>query len=92
MLEVVSRTSLSNCVCTPTHREHAMPHTAIRPELSLIGEFIEVPAWNTIGQVIDEAPATHGSDDAIRVLLQTDPNRPGRSNWFHLEPSEYRLA
>lgn len=69
-----------------------MPHTAIRPELSLLGEFIEVPAWSTIGQVIDEAPATHGSDDAIRVLLQTDPSRPGRSSWFHLEPGEYSLA
>ncbi len=41
--------ALSNGVCTPTHREHAMPHTMIRPELSLLGEFIEVPAWNTIG-------------------------------------------
>ena len=69
-----------------------MTHTTVRPDLSLIGEFIEVPAWNMVGQVIDEAPATHGSDDAIRVLLQTDPLRPTKSSWFHLEPGEYRLA
>jgi len=69
-----------------------MTHTNVRPKLSLLDEFIEVSAWNTIGQVIDEAPATHGSDDAIRVLLQTDPLRPTRSSWFHLEPGEYDLA
>lgn len=78
-------------VCTPTISKHAMTNTTIRPELSLLGKFIEVPAWNMVGQVINEAPATHGSDDAIRVLLQTDPLRL-RSSWFHLEPGEYVLA
>ncbi len=68
-----------------------MTHTAATLEASLIGEFLEVPAWNLVGQVIDEAPATYGPDDAIRVLLQADPHRPDRARWFHLEPGHYTV-
>ncbi len=69
-----------------------MTNNIIENEGSLIGEFIEVPAWNIIGQVIDEAPTTHGSDGAIRVLLLADPRRPARISWFRLEPAEFVLV
>jgi hypothetical protein len=57
-----------------------------------IGNFIEIPAWKTFGMVIGIEPAWHGSDDAIRVLIQEHPEqRTADCIYFHLEPGEYTI-
>lgn len=53
-----------------------------------LGEFIEIPAWNVIGVVIDIEPARYGSDYAQRVLVLTDPEDE-TGTWFHLEPDQF---
>ena len=59
------------------------------PDYSL-NDFIEVPAWNAIGCVMEIRSAFYGADDARRVLLQLDCDAPESEwKWFHLEPGEY---
>ena len=55
-----------------------------------VGEFINIPAWNTSGQVIKTRPATFGSDDAVEILLQRHPE-DRRPRWYRLEPGQYRV-
>ena len=58
-----------------------------------VGEFIEVPAWQTFGQVVAAEPASMGSDYATEVTLQEHPEQPARK-WpkFRLEPGEYNFV
>jgi hypothetical protein len=62
------------------------------PQTVTIGDFIEVPAWNVTGCIVDMRPATLGSDDAIEVRLQHAPDEDERGwRWYRLEPSEYEV-
>lgn len=54
-----------------------------------VGDFINVPAWETSGQVIAVEAAHHSSDEAQRVLLQDAPEAAGR--WYTLEPGEFEI-
>lgn len=55
----------------------------------LVGEFITVPAWQlAVGQIIDQRPASLGSDAAIEVLVESKPEDP-RPRWYRLEPTEF---
>jgi len=57
-----------------------------------VGDFIEVPAWQTFGMVHEVKASMFGSDESITVLLQEHPDQPTR-NWryYRLEPSEYSI-
>ena len=55
-------------------------------------DFIAIPAWRvTVGCVLDERPATLGSDDAIEVLVQNGPD-DNSPRWYRLEPDEYTIV
>jgi hypothetical protein len=65
-------------------------HTAAATEAVTIGDFIEVPAWNVTGCIVDMRPATLGSDNAIEVRLQHTPHQSEHGwRWYRLEPTEY---
>lgn len=63
------------------------------PEKNIeIGDFIEVPVWNTIGCVIDKEIPYMGSEDAQRVFVNTDPEDAGVGSWFNLEPESFNFV
>ena len=39
-----------------------------------IGDFIEIPAWKTVGRVINKRDANYGDDSAVRIQLAEDPD------------------
>jgi hypothetical protein len=56
------------------------------------GDFIEIPAWSTIGCVmrVERDTSGLGSADCLNVLLQEDCDAP-EEQWrrYRLEPNEY---
>jgi hypothetical protein len=57
-----------------------------------VGDFIEIPAWNTCGMVQAIEPAMLGSENAQRVLVQEFPEQSA-SDWeyYRLEPGEFEI-
>lgn len=55
----------------------------------LVGDFIQIPAWQVEGLVTAVGPSDTGSDDSITVLLQERPDGPERR--YRLEPHEYEV-
>lgn len=53
-----------------------------------IGDFLSIPAWNTIGRVVAIEDSRIGSDDSVTVTMETDPDGEHTSR-FRLEPGEY---
>lgn len=63
-----------------------------KPDCISIGDFVEVPAWDVIGCVMEMRPPTMGSDDAKEIRLQLDCDAPESEwKWFRVEPGEYRV-
>lgn len=61
--------------------------------ITLVGEMIEVPAWQTFGMVIAERPTTIGPEGTVSVLLQKSPDQPARGwRWYRLAPGEYEVV
>ena len=52
-------------------------------------DFITIPAWNDYGMVVRIESAIIGSDDAVAVLLQREPD--GKPVRYRLEPDEYKI-
>lgn len=60
---------------------------------TLVGEFIEAPAWQTFGCVEDQRPASIGAEGTIEVLLCEYPDQPARLwRWYRLAPGEWSIA
>ena len=55
-----------------------------------VNDFIHIPAWNDFGMVVDVESAPIGSDDAIVILLQSDPESD-KLQRYRLEPDEYAI-
>lgn len=54
------------------------------------GMFISIPAWKTFGCISSTEAPTMGSDDAIIVLLQEDPESDTTIR-YTLEPGQYTI-
>lgn len=54
-----------------------------------LGDYIEIPAWHTEGQVVALYMPLRGSDKAQHILLQSHPE--GKTTHYHLEPDEYNF-
>lgn len=62
----------------------------VKAERIKIGDFIEVPAWNTFGCVMNVISAEYGSERVQCVLLQESPG-DFETKRYHLEPGEYTI-
>jgi hypothetical protein len=72
--------------------ENTTHDTGPTNDIPTVGDFIEIPAWEVEGCIINIRAAMFGSDAAIEVLLQTYPDQPAaKCRWYRLEPSEYRV-
>ena len=71
---------------------HPNPHPPATAPLE-VGDFIDIPAWDTTGCVMALGPATLGSPEAIEIRLQETPDAPEPA-WrrYRLEPHEYRIV
>ena len=55
-----------------------------------VGDFIEVPAWKTVGMVTGILLPHYGSENVQHILLQENPVSD-RVTRYHLEPGEYTI-
>lgn len=60
---------------------------------TMVGKFIEVPAWQTFGRVESEREPMLGPDGSIEILLCEHPDHPARLwRWYRLALSEWVYA
>jgi hypothetical protein len=72
-----------------TEGANEMTDAAMRNGIE-IGTMISIPAWRTFGMIVEIMHATHGSDDAIEVMVQENPESE-TARRYHLEPGEYQI-
>lgn len=62
------------------------------PDEPNVGDFINIPASNAHGCIFDIKDATLGSDKAILVLLQEDPDHQVKDmKAYRLKPADYEI-
>lgn len=60
---------------------------------SLVGEFIEVPAWNRAGMVIDQRAPDGGPEGTVCVRLQVRPDQyRADCIWYTLQPGTFDVV